>query len=100
MAQIFRDKLGLERPPHLILGACNPGFAKRVIDIDPSISVLLPCHVVVRSTEGDAVVVDFIDPAVLVELTGEPSVRDIAEDVRARFEMVRDTVATIREAVA
>jgi len=100
MAQVFREKLGTERPPHLILGACNPAFARQVVDVDPAISVLLPCHVVVRSTGGDSVVIDFIDPAVLVDLTGEPSVRDIAEDVRSRFEMVRDTVATVREAVA
>jgi hypothetical protein len=44
--------------------------------------------------------VDFIDRGVLVESTGELRVGDTAEDVRARFEMVRDTVATIREAVA
>ncbi|HEX6300126.1 MAG TPA: DUF302 domain-containing protein [Acidimicrobiia bacterium] len=100
MAQIFSEQLGVERPPHLILGACSPAFAKKVVDVDPSISVLLPCHVVVRSTDGDGVVVDFIDPAVLVELAGEPGVRDIADEVRTRFEMVRDTVATVREAVA
>jgi uncharacterized protein (DUF302 family) len=100
MAQIFREKLGVERPPHLILGACNPGFARQAVDIDPAISVLLPCHVVVRSIKGEGVVVDFIDPAVLVELTGEPSVRDIADEVRARFEMVRDSIATFTEAVA
>lgn len=94
MTEIFREKLGVERPPHLILGTCNPEFAQRALAVDPAISVLLPCHVVVRSTEGDRVVVDFIDPAVLVELTGEPSVRDIADEVRTRFEMVRDTVAT------
>jgi len=59
--------------------------------------VLLPCHVVVRSAEGDGVLVDFIDPAVLVEIAGEPGVRDIADEVRTRFEMLRDTVATVRE---
>jgi len=100
MAQTFREKLGVERPPHLILGACNPAFAKSAVDVDPAISVLLPCHVVVRSTEGDGVVIDFIDPAVLVELAGEPGIRDIADEVRTRFEMVRDTVATVKEAVA
>ena len=100
MAKVFEEKLGVGGPPHLILGACNPAFAKRVVDVDPGISVLLPCHVVLRSIEGGGVVVDFIDPAVLVELTGVPGVRDVAEEVRRRFEMVRDTVATVRDAVA
>lgn len=45
-------------------------------------------------------VVDFIDPAALVALVGEPGVRDIADEVRARVAMVRDTVAAWREAAA
>jgi uncharacterized protein (DUF302 family) len=94
LAAVFEEKLGLAHPPHLILGACNPGFAKRAVDIEPAISVLLPCQVVVRSIGVDRVTVDFMDPAVLVDLVGEQMIHDIAEDVRGRLEMVRDTVAT------
>ena len=98
MAAILREKLGVERAPYVILGACNPGFARSAVDSEPAIGVLLPCNVVVRTTEGDGVVIDFMDPAVMIDLVGERRVHDIAEDVRARLEMARDAVATRQNA--
>lgn len=93
MAGVLGQKLGIDHTPYLILGACIPGFAHSAVASEPAIGVLLPCNVVVRATEDDGVVVDFMDPAVMVDLVGEQRVREIAEDVRARFEMVRDAIA-------
>lgn len=94
MAAILREKLGIDRSPYLILGACTPGLARKAVESEPSVGALLPCNVVVRATVDDGVMVDFMDPAVLVELVGEDRVRRIADDVRARLEMVRDALAT------
>lgn len=99
VAAVLAEKLGVEHDPYLILGACNPGYAKTAIDSEPAIGVLLPCNVVVRA-DGEAVVVDFMDPAVMVDLVGEQRVHEIAEDVRARLEMARDALATTSPAVA
>ena len=93
VAAVLAAKLGVERPPYLILGACNPGYARTAIESEPAIGVLLPCNVVVRA-EDDGVVIDFMDPAVMVDLVGELRIHEIAEDVRARLEMARDAVAT------
>lgn len=94
MAATLQEKLGVERDPYLILGACNPGFAKQAVDHEPAIGVLLPCNVVVRSHDGDGVTVDFMDPSVLLQLVGEEKVHHIAEEVRTRLEMTRDSIAT------
>jgi uncharacterized protein (DUF302 family) len=93
VAAVLAAKLGIERPPYLILGACNPGYARTAIESEPAIGVLLPCNVVVRA-EDDGVVIDFMDPAVMVDLVGERRIHELAEDVRARLEMARDAVAT------
>ncbi len=94
MAATIRDKLGIEHDPYLILGACNPGFANAAVGRVPSIGVLLPCNVVVRSATDDQVTVDFMDPAVVLDLVGENNIHDIADEVRARLEMTRDDIAT------
>lgn len=36
MQQTLRNKLGLEIDRNLILGACNPGFANRALQAEPS----------------------------------------------------------------
>ncbi len=94
MAATLGDKLGVDVSPYLILGACNPGFAQRALESEPSVGVLLPCNVVVRQLESDSVMVDFMDPAVLVSLVGEEKVHRIADEVRTRLEMARDAIAT------
>src|SRR5664280_177638 len=52
VAATLKDKLGVDRAALKILGACNPGFAHRALTIDPSVSLLLPCNVVLESVDG------------------------------------------------
>jgi uncharacterized protein (DUF302 family) len=93
MAATFKEKLGVDHDPYLILGACNPGFARQAVDSEPSVGVLLPCNVVVRETGVDRVMVDFMDPSVMLELVGEERIHELAEEIRTRLEMTRDAIA-------
>ena len=76
----MKAKLDVDVPSHVILGACNPPLAHRALEIDPSIGLLLPCNVVVRDTE-DGVVVEAIDPSVLVTFTGDAALEPVAAEV-------------------
>ncbi len=57
---------------YLILGACNPLLAHRAVNVDRQIGLLLSCNVVVRAhpDDEDAVLVEAMDPQVLVSSTG------------------------------
>lgn len=80
----LRAKLGVEREPLKILGACNPHFANRALDIDPAVSLLLPCNVVVEAIE-EGTRVAIADPR---ELMSDPSFEDLAAEAAARLEAV------------
>jgi uncharacterized protein (DUF302 family) len=91
-----KAKLDVDRPPFLILGACNPSLSHRMVSVEPAIGALLPCNVVLRE-DGEAVVVEMIDPRMMVGMIDNAVVREIAEDARARL---RKAMATIEREFA
>lgn len=93
VAATMKASLGKDMSPYIILGACNPFFAHRAIDADPAIGVLLPCNVVVRANGDGRVMVDFMDPEAVLDLVDKPGIRMVADEVRAKLEMVRDSLA-------
>lgn len=66
VAGVLEAKLGVTRPPLKILGACNPGFAHRALELDPSLALLLPCNVVLEDLGGGRTRVAIADPRALV----------------------------------
>lgn len=84
----LKKKLGEEMPPYRILGACNPALAHKAITNEPFIGLLLPCNVVVRQEENGTVQVEFMDPAAVLKLVDNPSVAELAGDVKSRLERV------------
>jgi uncharacterized protein (DUF302 family) len=83
----LKAKLGADMEDYLILGACNPALAYRAINVDREIGLLLPCNVVVRADPDDpgTVIVEAMDPGILVEVTGEPALMAIADEVTAKL---------------
>lgn len=90
----LKEKLGEDMEDYLILGACNPPLAHRAVDIDRQIGLLLPCNVVVRADRDNdgTTIVEAMNPDVLVEVTGEPALREVADDVTKRLQAVIDTL--------
>jgi uncharacterized protein (DUF302 family) len=83
----LKTKLGEDMEDYLILGACNPALAYRALEVDRQIGLLLPCNVVVRSDveAPGTVIVDAMDPQVMVTSANEPALQPIADDAAERL---------------
>ncbi len=87
MKATLKAKLGHDMENYLILGACNPPLAHRAVDIDRQIGLLLPCNVVVRSDPADdsRVLVEAMNPQLLVQVTGESALQEVADAVTSKL---------------
>lgn len=92
----LKAKLGEDMEDYLILGACNPPLAHRAVTIDRQIGLLLPCNVVVRMDPkgGGTVLVEAMDPQVLVDVTGEAELRPVADEVATKLRAAIDSLGT------
>ncbi len=95
MQATLKAKLGEDMERYLILGACNPPLAHRAVGVDRQIGLLLPCNVVVRADPGDdaAVLVEAMDPQVLVDVTGEDELKPIADEVATKLRAAIDALS-------
>ena len=77
VAATLKKKLGIERRPYRILGACNPPLAHQAIEADPDIG---------------SITVGFMDPAAVLKLVERADIEALAVEVRGRLERVRDAL--------
>lgn len=86
VAELFRATLGRKRQPHLIFGVSDRYRDQESVEV-------LPCHLVVRSTEAGDVVIDLMDPAVAIDITDGTCVQGLTDELRTRYENLRAAVA-------
>lgn len=85
MTATLKQKIDADIAPYTILGACRPVFAEQSVRVEPQIGLLLPCNVVVRELDGGVIEVSAIDPDVMVEMTGNQQMAELAAEARTRL---------------
>lgn len=84
MQATLRNKINVEIDRQTILGVCNPKYAHRALQAEPSIGLLLPCNVVIRKTDAGTVV-EMINPQMMAQITEGPEMGQIADEVTEKL---------------
>ena len=88
----MKKKLDKDYKPFLILGACNPVYADKVLTIDPHMSALLPCNVTLRELSNGDIEVSAVDPVAAMGSMGDSAIGPLALDVQQKLERVIEKV--------
>jgi uncharacterized protein (DUF302 family) len=83
----LKNKLGVDREPHLILGACNPQLTSGALEAESELGVLLPCNVVVYRQDGETHI-SAVNAEQMLSLVGNDELSETAAEVRRRLASV------------
>ncbi|CAG0976856.1 MAG: DUF302 domain-containing protein [Bacteroidetes bacterium] len=81
----MKKKLDKDYLPHVILGACNPVYADKVLSIEPTISTMLPCNVTLRQLETGEIEVAIINPVAAMGAIGNSNIETHAKEVNDKL---------------
>lgn len=87
----LKEKLGVDFPRYVILGACNPPLAHHALSEEINLGLLLPCNVIVYEVDGH-VHVGAIDAVKMLSVVGKPAMERLATEVNAKLRRAVDNV--------
>jgi uncharacterized protein (DUF302 family) len=88
----LKEKLGVEFPRYLILGACNPPIAFQALQEEINLGLLLPCNAVVYE-QGGRIHVGVVDAVKMLSVVGNPAMETMARQVNEKLRRAVDLVA-------
>jgi uncharacterized protein (DUF302 family) len=68
--ETLKRKLDADFRKYMILGACNPPLARRALDAELEVGLLLPCNVIVYETEPGKSAVSAMAPLAALGIVG------------------------------
>lgn len=87
----FKEKLGIDFPNYVILGACNPPNAHKAILAEENIGLMLPCNVIVYEKDGKTMA-GVIKPTVAMGMIDNETLKPLALEVEARLQKVFESL--------
>ncbi len=88
----MKEKLGIDFPRYVILGACNPALAQQALQRDINLGLLLPCNAVVYEENGQ-VRIGAVDAERMLSVANQPEMKALAMQVNQRLLWALDRVA-------
>jgi uncharacterized protein (DUF302 family) len=87
----FKEKLNIDFPKYMILGACNPKLAHEAISAEWDIGLLLPCNVIVYEKDSK-VWVGVMKPSEAMAIVENEALHELADTVESKLKRVFDGI--------
>ncbi len=87
----LKNKLNVDFDNYIIMGACNPPFAYKALQVMKDVGLMMPCNVVVYSDNGKTFVSAAL-PTVLLGLVQNDKLKGTADEIEAKLKRAVDAV--------
>ena len=84
----LKKKLNVDFRNYRILGACNPPFAYRALQVEPRIGTMLPCNVIVQELDDGSIEVAAVDPLASMQAIQNKELQVVAEEIQLKLKNV------------
>lgn len=90
----LKKKIDADIRPYKILGACNPPFAHKALELLPEIGALLPCNVMIYENEVGKIVVSAMNPSKAMSIVDVEGLDEVSNSVA---EILSNVIREIKE---
>lgn len=88
MKATLKEKLDVNFYNYKILGACNPDFAYRAIQLEDKIGTMLPCNVIVQEQTKGIIEVSAVNPIASMQAIDNKSLQSVSHQVSEKLKNV------------
>jgi uncharacterized protein (DUF302 family) len=86
----LKEKLGVEYKKYKIIGACNPAFAYKALQVEEKIGTMLPCNVLIIDKENGTTEVAAINPIASMMAVQNSALEPLAQEVADKLKRIID----------
>ncbi len=83
--ETLKKKLNVDFRKYRILGACNPQYALKALEVEDKVGTMLPCNVIVQEIAGVGAEIAAIDPVASLQAIKNPALEEIARKVSGKL---------------
>jgi len=88
MNEKLKEKLGVDFKKYTILGACNPSYAYKALQVEDKIGTMLPCNIVVQELSENHIEVAAVNPIASMMAIQNPELIGIAKEVTDKLQAI------------
>lgn len=88
----LKKKLDIDFRNYRILGACNPSFAYKALQVEEKVGTMLPCNVVVQERPDGKIEISAVDPMASMQAIDNPTLAEVAQVIQQKLKKVINNI--------